>query len=172
MGCDLIHFLDDLEDDGDLSIDEGDKLRRLAMQQKMSLLIVFKCYNRKQLRFLRYAREILSDADEQAQREKEEANAKKQPRHNGHNGHLQQSQQDMSRERERERERERVRVPEQVSSSDVVSLVCPSTDEKECDEHDRESVDDDDDGDENGEEEVEAEDGGHSQSRKYGHVEV
>lgn len=63
--CCLIHFLDDLEDDGDLSIDEGDKLRRLAMEQKMSLLIVFKCYRLKQSRFLRYAREIMRDAQQE-----------------------------------------------------------------------------------------------------------
>eukprot|EP01083_Nonionella_stella_P021139 58618_1 len=56
----LILFIDDLEDGGELQIHEGDELRKLALDQHQSLLIVYKCYAlEKPSRFLRYARDIL-----------------------------------------------------------------------------------------------------------------
>lgn len=57
----LIQHIDDLEDGGDISINEGDDLRKLAMEQKMSLLIIYRCYHQKRTRFIRYARNILRD---------------------------------------------------------------------------------------------------------------
>jgi len=60
----LIQHIDDLEDGGDISINEGDELRKLAMEQKMSLLIIYKCYQLKRARFIRYARNILREQDD------------------------------------------------------------------------------------------------------------
>eukprot|EP00486_Rosalina_sp_Unknown_P006214 CAMPEP_0201574120 /NCGR_PEP_ID=MMETSP0190_2-20130828/18387_1 /ASSEMBLY_ACC=CAM_ASM_000263 /TAXON_ID=37353 /ORGANISM="Rosalina sp." /LENGTH=152 /DNA_ID=CAMNT_0048001911 /DNA_START=101 /DNA_END=559 /DNA_ORIENTATION=- len=57
----LIHYIDELEDNGDISINEGDEMRKLAMEERMALLIIFKCYHNKQSRFIRYARNILND---------------------------------------------------------------------------------------------------------------
>merc|ERR1712129_358140 len=65
---DLVLFIDLLEDNADISICEGEELRQLAMNQMEKLLIVYKCYHRKQSRFVRYARGILKN--EAMEREK------------------------------------------------------------------------------------------------------
>ena len=60
----LIHYIDELEDNGDISINEGDEMRKLAMEERMALLIIFKCYENKKPRFIRYGRNILNDEKE------------------------------------------------------------------------------------------------------------
>merc|ERR1712228_1158580 len=56
---DLVLFIDELEDNADISISEGEELRQLALSQMDKLLIVYKCYRCKQARFIRYVRGIL-----------------------------------------------------------------------------------------------------------------
>jgi len=63
----LIRHIDDLEDGGDISINEGDELRKLAMEQTMALLIIYKCYQQKKSRFIRYSRTILREDAESKQ---------------------------------------------------------------------------------------------------------
>ena len=71
---DLVLYIDELEDNADISIAEGEELRQLALKQMEKLLIVYKCYYRKQSRFMRYARGILK-AEEEARILEEEKEA-------------------------------------------------------------------------------------------------